>query len=78
MPDKEIAKAVKYQAGQYIPMSLHEMTLDWQIIEREAGKIILLLMAVPTDIIQRYIRSAELAKIRLKGLELEMWLLVDY
>ncbi|MDD3491653.1 MAG: type IV pilus assembly protein PilM [Candidatus Pacebacteria bacterium] len=71
MPDKEIAKAVKYQAGQYIPMSLHEMTLDWQIIEREAGKIILLLMAVPTDIIQRYIRSAELAKIRLKGLELE-------
>jgi len=71
MPDKEIAKAIKFQAGQYIPMPLHEITLDWQIIERELGKIILLLMAVPTDIIQRYIRSAELAKISLKGLELE-------
>lgn len=71
MPDKEIAKAVKFQAGQYVPMPLQETTLDWQIIEREAGKIIVLLMAVPTDTIQRHIRSAELARINLKGLELE-------
>ncbi|MDD5760754.1 MAG: type IV pilus assembly protein PilM [Candidatus Pacebacteria bacterium] len=71
MSDKEIAKAVKFQAGQYVPMPLQETTLDWQIIEREAGKTIVLLMAVPTDTIQRHVRSAELAKINLKGLELE-------
>lgn len=71
MTDKEIAKAVHFQAGQYVPMPLHETTLDWQIIERTNGKIIILLMAVPTDIIKRYVHSAELAKIDLKGLELE-------
>jgi type IV pilus assembly protein PilM len=71
MADKEIAKAVKFQAGQYVPMPLEETTLDWQIIERESGKIIILLMAVPTDTIQRHVHSAELAKISLKGLELE-------
>ena len=71
MPDKELSKAVHFQAGQYIPMSLKETTLDWQIIERIQGKVIILLMAVPTDIIKRYIHSAELAKINLKGLELE-------
>jgi len=71
MSDKELAKAVNFQAGQYIPMPLQETTLDWQIIERTNGKIIVLLMAVPTDIIKRYVQSAELAKINLKGLELE-------
>jgi len=71
MPNKELSKAVHFQAGQYIPMSLQETTLDWQIIERVEGKIIILLMAIPTDIIKRYMHSAELAKINLKGLELE-------
>ncbi len=71
MSNKELAKAVNFQAGQYIPMPLHETTLDWQIIERTNGKIIILLMAVPTDIVKRYVHSAELAKINLKGLELE-------
>ncbi len=71
MSDKELTKAVNFQAGQYIPMSLQETTLDWQIIERTNGKIFVLLMAVPTDIVKRYVQSAELAKINLKGLELE-------
>jgi type IV pilus assembly protein PilM len=71
MSNKELAKAVNFQAGQYVPMSLQETTLDWQIIERVNNKVIILLMAVPTDIVKRYVHSAELAKINLKGLELE-------
>lgn len=71
MSNKELAKAVNFQAGQYIPMPLQETTLDWQIIERVNNKVIILLMAVPTDIVKRYVQSAELAKINLKGLELE-------
>lgn len=71
MADKEIAKAVHFQAGQYVPMPLQETTLDWQLIERANGKVTILLMAVPTDIIKRYVHSAELAKINLRGLELE-------
>jgi type IV pilus assembly protein PilM len=71
MKEKELAKAIRYQAGQYVPMSLAEMTLDWQIIERENDRMQVLLMAVPTEIIHRYIRIAKLAKLNLKGLELE-------
>ena len=71
MSNKELAKAVNFQAGQYIPMPLQETTLDWQIIERVNNKVIILLMAIPTDIVKRYVQSAELAKINLKGLELE-------
>lgn len=71
MPDKEIAKAVNFQAGQYIPVPLQETTLDWQTIDKANGRITVLLMAVPTETIKRYVHSAELAKINLKGLELE-------
>lgn len=71
MSNKELVKAVNFQAGQYIPMPLQETTLDWQIIERVNNKVKILLMAVPTDIVKRYVQSAELAKINLKGLELE-------
>jgi len=71
MKEKELAKAIRYQAGQYVPMSLAEMTLDWQIMERENDRMQVLLMAVPTEIVHRYIRIAKLAKLNLKGLELE-------
>ncbi|NMB92537.1 MAG: type IV pilus assembly protein PilM [Parcubacteria group bacterium] len=71
MNEKELAKAIRYQAVQYIPMSLEEMTLDWQIIETSADRIKVLLMAVPTDLIKRYVKTAELSKLTLKGLELE-------
>jgi len=71
MTEKELAQAIKFQASQYIPMTLQEMTLDWQIESKTENKTLVLLIAIPTDIIKRYVKTAELAKINLKGLELE-------
>lgn len=71
MTDKELAQAIKFQASQYIPMTFEETTLDWQIEKRTEDKIYVLLIAIPTDIIKRYVKTAELAKLNLKGLELE-------
>jgi len=71
MTEKELARAIKFQASQYIPMTLQEMTLDWQIESKTENKTLVLLIAIPTDIIKRYVKTAELAKINLKGLELE-------
>ena len=71
MQEKELAKAIKYQAAQYVPMSLEEMTLDWQAVETTNDRMKVLLMAVPTELVRRYVKTAELAKLDLKGLELE-------
>ncbi|MGC8880968.1 MAG: type IV pilus assembly protein PilM [Minisyncoccia bacterium] len=71
MTDKELAQAVKFQVSQYIPMTFEETTLDWQIEKRTEDKIYVLLIAIPTDIIKRYVKTAELAKLNLKGIELE-------
>jgi len=67
LPEKELAKAVRYQAPQYLPLALEEMTLDWQVIETSTDKMKVLLMAVPTEVIKRYVKTAELAKVNLKG-----------
>lgn len=71
MTNKEIAQAIKYQAGQYIPIPLKEVTLDWYPVEKKGEKIKILLVAVPTDTIQRYVKVATLAKLNLRELELE-------
>jgi len=71
LPEKELAKAVRYQAPQYLPLALEEMTLDWQVIETSTEKMKVLLMAMPTEVIKRYVKTTELAKVNLKGLELE-------
>lgn len=71
MTEKELAQAVKFQASQYIPMTFEETTLDWQIEKRTEDKIYVLLIAIPTDIIKRYVKTAQLTKLNLKGLELE-------
>lgn len=71
MTDKELAQAVKFQASQYIPMTLEETTLDWQVEKKTEDKIYVLLISIPTDIIRRYVKTAELTRINLKGLELE-------
>jgi type IV pilus assembly protein PilM len=68
---KELSKAVKLQAPQYIPMPINEITLDYQVIEESQDYIKVLIMAVPTEIITRYIKVAQLSKLDLKGLELE-------
>jgi len=71
MPIKDLKKAIKFQAEQYIPMPIKDITLDWQILEETPQKITLILIAVPVESIQRYIKTAELANLNLKNLELE-------
>lgn len=70
MSSRDLSKAIKYQAEQYIPMPLKETTLDWQILE-EGPELKILLIAVPTEHIKRYMKTAELAKLNLLSLELE-------
>ncbi len=71
MGNKEIVQAIKYQAGQYIPMPLREVTLDWHLVETLGEKIKVLLVAIPTDTIGRYVKITEMAQVNLQQLELE-------
>jgi len=69
--DKEIAKAIPFQAKQYIPIPTTELVLDWQVVEELTGHLQILLMAVPKDIINRYIKISKLSKLKIRAIELE-------
>lgn len=78
MTKDELPEAVKYEARQYIPMPLSEVTLDWSVIGGQIGKgrqkstpLKILLVAVPTEIINQYQEISNLAGLSLKAIEAE-------
>lgn len=73
--EKELVSAVPFEARSYIPVPLSEVVLDWLIIPKEAsssaGKVTVLLIAVPKEVVSKYQRVAEAAGLNLEALESE-------
>lgn len=80
MPRKEIESAISFQARQYIPVPISDVILDWEVVDEEdkdkKGKIKILLIAVPKEVVGKYSRIATLAGLNLQALEIEMFSLV--
>jgi type IV pilus assembly protein PilM len=78
MTREELPQAVRYEARQYVPLPLGEVTLDWQIIEGEVSdqrkeKLKILLVAVPNEVISQYRKIAEISGLELQALEAEVF-----
>lgn len=76
MDPKEIAKAMVYQAKQYVPLPLSEVALDWlQVGEYQDDKGFdhqkIMLISVPQEQIKKYQRIFGAAGLSLKALEIE-------
>lgn len=76
MNEEELKKALLFQAKQYVPMSLSEIALDWQKIdeyedERGFKTDVVLLIAVPQDLIKKYQRIFKAVNLSLLALEIE-------
>lgn len=78
MSKAEVPQAVKYEVRPYIPLPLADVALDWSIIEGEVSKTPLkvLVAAIPNDIINQYQEIANLANLKLRILESEVFALV--
>ena len=78
MTKEEIPDAVKYEAHRHIPLPLSEVTLDWVIVEGKTSNHIktdtkVLLVAVPTEVINQYQDIATIAQLKLVSLEAEIF-----
>lgn len=75
MEPDEVPEAIRFQAYQYIPVPIEEVVLNWILIEEREllleGKIQVLLVAVPKDIIEKYAEIARILNLNLKALEIE-------
>ena len=75
MSEKEISEAVHYQVRPFIPLPLDEIDLDWSIIDGKLSKtpVKVLVAAVPKDVISQYRELADIAGLKLRFLESEVF-----
>jgi len=78
MPETEVVKAVQFEAKKYVPVPLDSVVIDWSLIgtsnndlSAQAGKILILLVAIPKDLINEYTNIAREADLKLLTIELE-------
>lgn len=71
MTKKEMDEAVQWEAEHYIPYPIKDMYLDWQPIAEQGSKTRLLLAAARRDVVDGYIATLEMAKLKLQALDLE-------
>lgn len=55
MTDKEVIKAIKYEAEQHIPLKIDQVYLDWQIIDRKENHLNVLIVASPKELVNSYV-----------------------
>ncbi len=72
MSEAEITSAVQFEAKKYIPVSLDSVVIDWSLIGSNGdGKILILLVAIPRELISEYAVIAKETDLKLLTVELE-------
>lgn len=77
LTDNELSSAIRYAAEEFIPMSLADVNLNWQILVRSApkdknAKTVVLVIASPKQAVSKYIKVLGMAGLRPKVLETEI------
>lgn len=75
LTDKELSAAINWEAEQYIPLPIKDVSLQYQVVSRPAtqtgGKMSVLLIAAPKRVIEKYSNVVRGAKLSLNALETE-------
>jgi type IV pilus assembly protein PilM len=87
IPENELKKAIEFEAKKYVPLPLEEVALSWSILNEHPSKASggiataddkqkVLLTAVPSIVIDNYVRMFKLAGIEPQALEIEVLALI--
>lgn len=76
LSDNELSSAILYASEEFIPMSLSDVNLNWQVLSRSSDKsknarTVVLVIASPKNVVSRYIKVLTLAGIRPRAIETE-------
>ncbi len=77
LTDDELSSVIRYAAEEFIPMSLADVNLNWQVLMRSEkkgkdSKTVVLVIASPKREVSRYLRVLEMAGLQPKALETEI------
>ncbi len=79
MSEKELKDSIEFEARRYVPLPLEEVTLSWSVLKEGAlasPKVKVLLTAVPTNVIDNYLKMFKLAGLEPIALEIESLALI--
>ncbi len=76
LTDNELSTAIRYAAEEFIPMPITEVNLNWQVLLRTDPKLkdartIVLVVASPKKVVEKYLKILTAAGLRPKALETE-------
>ncbi len=77
LTDSEIASAIKWEAEQYIPIPVNEAIIQHTVLKRDSSGgansgVIVLLVAAPRVIVEKYVKVAQLAGLTPVAVETEL------
>lgn len=76
LTDTEIASAVKWESEQYIPIPTNEAIIQHTVLSRNEKaippEVIVLLVAAPKAIVEKYVRVVQLAGLNVTAVETEL------
>lgn len=78
LSEKEMKSAIEWEARRYVPLPLEEVTLSWSVIPeaQPEEKLKVLLTAVPTSVINNYLRMFKFAGLEPLAFEIEALALI--
>lgn len=77
LSDRELQSAIYYEAEQYIPVPLANISLTWSVLERpekteSGGKMKVLMVGAPNALINKYQKVLTMAGLEINALETEI------
>lgn len=75
LSDRELSSAIYWEAEQYIPVPLSNITLDYKVLkrpEKEGAKMEVLLVGAPTALIEKYQKIMFMAGLEISAIETEV------
>ncbi|QQG40691.1 MAG: type IV pilus assembly protein PilM [Candidatus Levyibacteriota bacterium] len=77
LSDQELSSAIYWEAEQYIPLPLKNVTLDWTVLQKpqkpiQGQKMQVLLVGTPTMLLDRYQKILDLAGLSINVVETEI------
>ena len=77
LSDRELASAIYWEAEQYIPVPLQNITLVWNVLKRPdrataTDKMQVLMVGAPTVLVNKYQRVIQMAGFVINGMETEI------
>lgn len=77
LTDSELSSAIRYAAEEFIPMSLADVNLNWQVLVRSDGKnkntkTVVMVIATPKNAVSKYLKVLNIAGLHPVALETEI------